>query len=320
MADSIGTAKTAESRARGIRATGRRRKRRSRRRKALVITAWARWPASCCWAVPASASSTSSSTTTSRASTSTPALGTDRPAGRRQRLAGHPRARLRLPRRQQQAATAADDGSARSDTAMIVHVYEGHKKASVVTIPRDTLVERPDCTDSKGGKHVPGVAAGDVQHRVRGRRRRLCRQDRRVDDRHPHGPLRRGRLHRLQEAHRRARRGGDHHHQGDQRRGEPPEPRGRHAHRSTASRRSAWSAPGTASATAPTSAGSSSSRRSSRPWSKQVKDIGVLDQPDQAVRPRRHRDQDRHHRHRPRLGQDLAAFAKGLQGHQLVRT
>ncbi|MEU9911321.1 LCP family protein [Streptomyces sp. NPDC051001] len=47
----------------------------------------------------------------------------------------------------------ADDGSARSDTAMIVHVYEGHKKASVVSIPRDTLVDRPECTDAEGTEH-----------------------------------------------------------------------------------------------------------------------------------------------------------------------
>lgn len=46
-----------------------------------------------------------------------------------------------------------DDGSARSDTAMIVHVYEGHKKASVVSIPRDTLVDRPKCTDASGTTH-----------------------------------------------------------------------------------------------------------------------------------------------------------------------
>ncbi|MGW1504772.1 LCP family protein [Streptomyces mirabilis] len=46
-----------------------------------------------------------------------------------------------------------DDGSARSDTAMIVHIYEGHKKASVVSIPRDTLVPRPACTDAKGVTH-----------------------------------------------------------------------------------------------------------------------------------------------------------------------
>ncbi|KPH96732.1 cell envelope-related transcriptional attenuator [Actinobacteria bacterium OK074] len=47
-----------------------------------------------------------------------------------------------------------DDGSARSDTAMIVHVYEGHKKAGVVSIPRDTLIDRPACTDTKGVTHA----------------------------------------------------------------------------------------------------------------------------------------------------------------------
>ncbi|MEU9666946.1 LCP family protein [Streptomyces bobili] len=52
-----------------------------------------------------------------------------------------------------------DDGSARSDTAMIIHVYEGHKKASVVSIPRDTLIDRPRCTDTQGGTHD---AATDV--------------------------------------------------------------------------------------------------------------------------------------------------------------
>ncbi|MFJ7903521.1 LCP family protein [Streptomyces sp. NPDC096198] len=46
-----------------------------------------------------------------------------------------------------------DDGSARSDTAMIVHLYKGHKKAAVVSIPRDTLVDRPECTDTKGTQH-----------------------------------------------------------------------------------------------------------------------------------------------------------------------
>ncbi|MGW4160196.1 LCP family protein [Streptomyces sp. NPDC004788] len=45
-----------------------------------------------------------------------------------------------------------DEGAARSDTAMVVHVYEGHKKASVVSIPRDTLIDRPRCTDAKGNK------------------------------------------------------------------------------------------------------------------------------------------------------------------------
>ncbi|MFK0120943.1 LCP family protein [Streptomyces sp. NPDC090994] len=46
-----------------------------------------------------------------------------------------------------------DDGTARSDTAMVVHVYEGHKKASVVSVPRDTIVDRPECTDTSGTVH-----------------------------------------------------------------------------------------------------------------------------------------------------------------------
>ncbi|MCZ4124913.1 LCP family protein [Streptomyces sp. H39-S7] len=45
----------------------------------------------------------------------------------------------------------ADEGSARSDTAMIVHLYEGHRTASVVSIPRDTLITRPECTKTAGG-------------------------------------------------------------------------------------------------------------------------------------------------------------------------
>ncbi|WP_330298592.1 LCP family protein [Streptomyces sp. NBC_00503] len=43
-----------------------------------------------------------------------------------------------------------DGGSARSDTAMIVHLNEGHSRASVVSIPRDTLVTRPACKTSNG--------------------------------------------------------------------------------------------------------------------------------------------------------------------------
>jgi LCP family protein required for cell wall assembly len=48
------------------------------------------------------------------------------------------------------AGGGQDDGTARSDTAMIVHVYKGHEKATVVSIPRDTLVDRPSCTTSEG--------------------------------------------------------------------------------------------------------------------------------------------------------------------------
>ncbi|MFI5568886.1 LCP family protein [Streptomyces sp. NPDC051740] len=46
-----------------------------------------------------------------------------------------------------------DDGSARSDTAMIVHVHGGRTRASVVSVPRDTVVDRPECTDTDGGTH-----------------------------------------------------------------------------------------------------------------------------------------------------------------------
>ncbi|GAA3390903.1 LCP family protein [Streptomyces roseoviridis] len=47
-------------------------------------------------------------------------------------------------------AYGRDEGAARSDTAMVLHVQEGHTRASVVSIPRDTLVDRPECTDRKG--------------------------------------------------------------------------------------------------------------------------------------------------------------------------
>ena len=44
-----------------------------------------------------------------------------------------------------------DSGTARSDTAMIVHLDKGHTRASVVSIPRDTLVSRPSCARTGGG-------------------------------------------------------------------------------------------------------------------------------------------------------------------------
>ncbi|MFJ1794155.1 LCP family protein [Kitasatospora griseola] len=46
--------------------------------------------------------------------------------------------------------------TARSDTAMVVHVNQTHTAASVVSIPRDTLVARPACT-GLDGKPVPAV-------------------------------------------------------------------------------------------------------------------------------------------------------------------
>ncbi|MBT2471959.1 LCP family protein [Streptomyces sp. ISL-66] len=43
-----------------------------------------------------------------------------------------------------------DVSGARSDTAMLVHVPEGRKRATAVSIPRDTLVTRPECKDADG--------------------------------------------------------------------------------------------------------------------------------------------------------------------------
>ncbi|MBP5869343.1 LCP family protein [Streptomyces scabiei] len=50
------------------------------------------------------------------------------------------------------ALGGGDEGAgARSDTAMVVHVDEGRTGATVVSIPRDTLVTRPSCPLESGG-------------------------------------------------------------------------------------------------------------------------------------------------------------------------
>ncbi|MEV5611129.1 LCP family protein [Streptomyces sp. NPDC052225] len=53
------------------------------------------------------------------------------------------------------AGTHGEYGSgvlgARADTAMVLHVDKTHRKASVVSIPRDTMVERPTCAKPGGG-------------------------------------------------------------------------------------------------------------------------------------------------------------------------
>nr|WP_199829776.1 LCP family protein [Streptomyces sp. MMG1121] len=53
-----------------------------------------------------------------------------------------------------------DSSGARSDTAMVVHVDAGRTKATVVSIPRDTLVTRPSCPLSSGGSTA--VAYGSM--------------------------------------------------------------------------------------------------------------------------------------------------------------
>jgi LCP family protein required for cell wall assembly len=53
--------------------------------------------------------------------------------------------------KENQALGGGSSSGARSDTAMVVHIDAGRKKATIVSIPRDTLVTRPSCPLSSGG-------------------------------------------------------------------------------------------------------------------------------------------------------------------------
>ncbi|PAZ17870.1 transcriptional regulator [Streptomyces sp. SA15] len=53
--------------------------------------------------------------------------------------------------KENQALGGGDSEGARSDTAMVVHLDAGRTKATVVSIPRDTLVTRPSCPLPSGG-------------------------------------------------------------------------------------------------------------------------------------------------------------------------
>ncbi|MFJ3303503.1 LCP family protein [Streptomyces sp. NPDC086549] len=52
-----------------------------------------------------------------------------------------------------------NSSGARSDTAMVVHIDAGRTKATVVSIPRDTLVTRPSCPLSSGGSTAVAYGA-----------------------------------------------------------------------------------------------------------------------------------------------------------------
>ncbi|MCT7351820.1 LCP family protein [Streptomyces sp. 15-116A] len=54
-----------------------------------------------------------------------------------------------------QALGGGDTDGARSDTAMVVHLDPGRTAATVVSIPRDTLVDRPACPLPDGGETPP---------------------------------------------------------------------------------------------------------------------------------------------------------------------
>ncbi|MHB9859679.1 LCP family protein [Streptomyces sp. YIM S03343] len=52
-----------------------------------------------------------------------------------------------------------NSSGARSDTAMVVHIDAGREDATVVSIPRDTLVTRPSCPLSSGGSTAVSYGA-----------------------------------------------------------------------------------------------------------------------------------------------------------------
>ncbi|MFE1175635.1 LCP family protein [Streptomyces sp. NPDC058773] len=152
MADSNGEAITAESRARALRPTGRRRKGPTRRRRVATITV-------CTLTSVVLLGGAGLGYVYFKLNGNlkgvdiNAALGHDRPKnvddGSMDILVMGSDSRAG-----KNGAYGRDEGGARSDTAMVVHVYKGRKKASVVSIPRDTMIERPDC--SKDGKDVPG--------------------------------------------------------------------------------------------------------------------------------------------------------------------
>ncbi|MFE7100576.1 LCP family protein [Streptomyces erythrochromogenes] len=147
---------TEDSKGRGRRAAGRRRRKPPARRRALVIAAW-----SAAAVVLLGGAGLGFFYFKLNGNLKTvdidQALGTDRPAN----VDNGSMDILVLGSDSRGGANSEygrdDGGSARSDTAMIVHLYEGHQKASVVSIPRDTMTARPECAVAGGkGKTDPG--------------------------------------------------------------------------------------------------------------------------------------------------------------------
>ncbi|NGO67431.1 LCP family protein [Streptomyces boncukensis] len=145
-----------ERRARGIRATGRRRRPRSGRQRAMRAVAWTVGAA-----VVLGGGSLGFVYFKLNGNIDgvdiNAALGTDRPAD----IPGGSLDILVLgsdSREGDNAKYGKDEGGSRSDTAMIVHVNKDHDRASVVSIPRDTLVQRPGCeADGEAGATPEGT-------------------------------------------------------------------------------------------------------------------------------------------------------------------
>ncbi|MBQ1159645.1 LCP family protein [Streptomyces sp. A73] len=149
----------AARRSRGIRASGRRRRPLSGRRRAVRVAAW-----TAAGAVVLGGTSLGFVYFKLDGNISgvdiNAALGTDRP----QDVPNGSMDILVLGSDSRAGANAKygkDEGTARSDTAMVLHINEKHDKASVVSIPRDTLVQRPSCKgdESVDNKTVPAQRA-----------------------------------------------------------------------------------------------------------------------------------------------------------------
>ncbi|MEV7284118.1 LCP family protein [Streptomyces sp. NPDC093252] len=52
-------------------------------------------------------------------------------------------------------AYGQDDGTERSDTAILLHLPAGRNSATAVSIPRDLMVDLPSCRDREGGRNAP---------------------------------------------------------------------------------------------------------------------------------------------------------------------
>ncbi|MDH6623690.1 LCP family protein required for cell wall assembly [Streptomyces sp. LBL] len=62
--------------------------------------------------------------------------------------------------RENQELGGGSSEGARSDTAMVVHLDAGRTRATVVSIPRDTLVTRPSCPPASGGSSGGSTGVG----------------------------------------------------------------------------------------------------------------------------------------------------------------
>ena len=145
-------------------------------------------------------------------------------------------------------------GGERSDTTILLHLSADRDRAYGISIPRDSMVDRPECLDEGRRRRDPRGSRRDVERGVLRRRPGLHGPAVRAADRRVDRPLRRRRLRRLRGHGRRDRRRPGVHPRGHQRPGARHQPRPAPAS-SRASEALNYVARATRWATAPTSAG-----------------------------------------------------------------